>query len=346
MLTAATLPPRFPLTVGATPLHRARRLEAALKSPPLYVKRDDLTGFALAGNKARKLELLVADALRLDADMLVTGGGIDSNHVQATAAAARVAGLACTLVLYGDPPAQEPPNLELTRRFGAEVHFTGSDDRGTVDTGIQQAAEVARSAGRRPYVIPRGGASPLGSAAYALATREVAEQLAREGVTAVTVVVATGSCGTQGGLVAGAAGLGVPWHVIGASVSRPIDECRQRVHDLALASGGMLGLPTVQVAAIDVRDARGAGYAQPSAEGTAAARLAAFHEGLLLDPVYTAKALGQLQKEITDGLDGPIVFWHTGGLAAALGDHDTWGRPKSERSSSSTVASRDGAGLR
>jgi D-cysteine desulfhydrase len=288
------------------------------------VKRDDLAGFALAGNKARKLEFLVADALSGGCDVLVTGGGPGSNHCQATAAAARVAGMACVLVLWGEQPAKEHPNLRLARAFGAEVRFTNDPERGSVDRGLEEAATGLRDAGRAPYVIPRGGASALGAVAYALAADELAEQLQASGVKPGAVVVAAGSCGTQAGLVAGVVARGYPWRVVGAAVSRPVDESRERVLDLARGCAGLLGTPEASEDDVDVRDARGPGYGLPSPEGVAAARLAAETEGLLLDPVFTAKAFAVLVSMIRDGLDAPAVFVHTGGLASVLSEGGLW----------------------
>jgi len=319
-----TLPPRFPLVALPTPLRRAERLERALGGRPIFVKRDDLAGFALAGNKARKLEFLVADALSGGCDVLVTGGGPGSNHCQATAAAARVAGLACVLVLYGEPPPKEHPNLRLARAFGAEVRFTNDPERGSVDEGLDDAAAGLRDAGRVPYVIPRGGATALGAVAYAMAADELAQQLAASRVEPEVVVVAAGSCGTQAGLLAGTVGRGRPWRVVGAAVSRPVDECRERVLDLARGCAGLLGTPEAAEADVDVRDARGPGYGLPSPEGVAAARLAAETEGLLLDPVFTAKAFAVLVSMVQGGLDAPAVFVHTGGVASVLSEGGLW----------------------
>ena len=194
---ALKLPDRYPLAALPTPLVRSRRLERMLDSPPILVKRDDLTGFALAGNKARKLEFLLGDALAGGCDVLVTGGGPGSNHCQATAVAARVAGLSCHLVMYGTERAPVHPNLALARCLGATVSFTGHDDRGSVDPALAKVADGLAAAGRRPYVIPRGGATAVGAAGYGLAVAELADQLRSLEMEPEIVVVATGSCGTQ-----------------------------------------------------------------------------------------------------------------------------------------------------
>jgi len=308
--------PRFPLATLPTPLQRALRLEEELAGPPIWVKRDDLTGFALAGNKARKLEFLVADALAQGCDVLLTGGGPGSNHCQATAAAARVAGLGIRLVLYGREPAAPPGNLRLALALGADVTFTGDDDRASVDAGLERSAAEVRAAGRRPYVIPRGGATALGAAGYALAVDELAEQLRRRDVESPTVVVATGSCGTQAGLVAGAAAHGLPWRIVGASTSRPPEECRERVLGIGTGCADLLGTTRPEPDRIEVLDARGTGYRRPSPEAREAADIAARTEGLLLDPVFTAKAMGVLIRMVREGMGETSVFVHTGGVPA------------------------------
>jgi D-cysteine desulfhydrase len=314
---------RFPLAALPTPLTQAPRLARAIGCAELWVKRDDLTGFVLAGNKARQLERLVADALAVGADTLVTGGGAGSNYCAGTAAAARVAGLRSVLVLYGDPASTTErdthphPNLALARWHGAEIRFTGVADRASVDPVLDQVAAEVRAGGGRPYLVPRGGASVVGTLAYLDAARELAAQLETVGVRPATVLVAAGSGGTAAGLVAGAAADGNPWHVLAAAVSRPPAETAQRMLRLAELAAERLGLPPATAADIEVTDARGPGYGIPSAAGERAAELAGSTEGLLLDPVFSAKALGVLLDRPAP--PGPIVFWHTGGQAAALG---------------------------
>jgi len=291
----------------------------------LWVKRDDLTGFVLAGNKARQLERLIADALAVGADTLVTGGGPGSNYCAGAAAAARVAGLHCVLVLYGDPDgdpdgAQDThphPNLALARWHGAEIRFTGAAERASVDPVLDQVAAEVRAGGGRPYLVPRGGASVVGALAYLDAAREFAAQLETVGVRPATVLIAAGSGGTAAGLVAGATADGNQWRVLAAAVSRPPEQTADRMLRLARQAAGRLGLRSATAADIEVTDARGPGYGVPSAEGERAAELAASTEGLLLDPVFSAKALGVLLDR--PELPGPVVFWHTGGQAAALG---------------------------
>jgi 1-aminocyclopropane-1-carboxylate deaminase/D-cysteine desulfhydrase-like pyridoxal-dependent ACC family enzyme len=309
---------RVRLAALPTPLVRAPRLGEALGAGALYVKRDDLTGFAFAGNKARPLEFLLAAALAEGADTLVTGGAPGSNFCAATAAAARRAGLRCELVIAGQPgsPGSSGPALALARSWGAAIRWTGVRERDSVDAGLPAAAAELTAAGRRPYLIPRGGATGLGAVGYALAFGELRGQLAEHDVQAARVVVAAGSGGTLAGLVAGNVLAGRPLRLAGASVSRPPEETAGRVLRLAreclalLSSGDDVGPDDVVVG-----DARGPGHGLASADGTAAAEQAMRTEGLMVDPVYTAKALA-LVRRYADG--GNVVFWHTGGQLDAV----------------------------
>ena len=317
---------RIPLATLPTPLLAAPRLSAAV-GVEVWVKRDDLTGLLLGGNKARKLEFLCGEALAQGADTLVTGGGPGSNHVQLTAAAATRLGLGCVAVCYGDAPESSggaaPAGLRLTRHLGANVVFTGSPDRASVDARLDEVAAKLTADGRHPYVIPRGGASAVGAAGYAVAAWELSDQLAAAGIPSATVLLATGSCGTQAGLVAGAAlseGT-VRLVVVGVPVSRPPEECVERIVGLATGCAERLGSDR-SFGDADVRllgGYLGPGYGKASREGEEAARVAARTEGLVLDPVFTAKAMAALVQEARAGrLDGPVVFLHTGGTPAAL----------------------------
>jgi 1-aminocyclopropane-1-carboxylate deaminase/D-cysteine desulfhydrase-like pyridoxal-dependent ACC family enzyme len=309
---------RLSLAALPTPLVRARRLERHLGHSDLYVKRDDLTGFALAGNKARKLEFLLGDAVARGCDVLVTGGGPSSNHCQGAAVAAATVGLQCCLVMYGREPVEAHPNLALARSCGATVRFTGDPDRGSVDRALQRVASELEAAGRMPYVVPRGGASPVGALGYALAVEELAVQLAAKSVEPDVVIVATGSCGTQAGLVAGIVAGGHPWRVIGASVSREVAECRKRVLELAIECARLGGSPSPVPERIEVIDARGPGYGVVSHAAVRAARVAAQTEGMILDPVFTAKSFGAFLDLVDHGAVGPAVFIHTGGTPSAI----------------------------
>jgi D-cysteine desulfhydrase len=336
VMTAAR-PARIRLATLPTPLAAAPRLAQALRSGALYVKRDDLTGFAIGGNKARPLEFLIAAATADRADTLVTGGAPGSNFCAAAAAAALRAGLRCELVLAGQPPRMPGVALALALAWGATVRWTETAERESVDEQLPRAAAALASRGHRPYLIPRGGATGLGAIGYALAAFELHEQLTAIGVGAARVVVPVGSGGTLAGLVAGNVALGRPWTLVGASVSRPAEDASLRVlalaqectHLLARAvtpdhrPGGTVrgagrpgpGAAEPRAADVAVVDARGPGHGLPSPEGRAAAEQAMRTEGLMVDPVYTAKALS-LVPRYADG--GDMVFWHTGGLLDAV----------------------------
>jgi D-cysteine desulfhydrase len=311
---AVTAPSRTSLAILPTPLVSAPRLAAALGlSGTLLVKRDDLTGFAVAGNKARQLEFLLAEAVEQDADVLVTGGTSGSNFVSAAAAAAAFAGLACVVVLAGDPvnPASHP-NLAAATAWGARPHWTGEADRTSVDDTLPRVAAQLRSDGARPYVVPRGGANATGALGYRLAVDEVVGQLAGR---SPTVVVAVGAGGTLAGLVAGVVAHGRPFRVVGASVSRSIGDIELRVLDLAQQVARRCGDEPPQSRDVQLVDARGPGHGLASPAGDAAAAFALHCAGLVLDPVYTAKALAVLPSAVADG---PALFWHTGGLLDAV----------------------------
>jgi D-cysteine desulfhydrase len=299
------------LALLPTPLVQAPRLAAALGVTSLLVKRDDLTGFAVAGNKARQLAPIVADAQAQHADVLVTGGTPGSNFVQAASAAAAWGGLRCVLVLAGDPvPLTSHPNLAAAAAWGAEVRFTGDADRASVDAQLPVTAAALRERGLSPYVVPRGGASATGADAYRVAVDELLEQL--QGRRPV-VVIACGAGGTLAGLIAGNVAHGRPLRIVGASVSRPVEDVQ--VLDLARQVAALRGEPAPRADDVELVDARGPGHGLASAAGDAAACLALRAEGLVLDPVYTAKALAVLPAAVGDQA---ALFWHTGGLLDAV----------------------------
>ncbi len=311
-------PARIELATLPTPLVRAARLESALDAGPLFIKRDDLTGFGVAGNKARALEFLIGAAVADEADVFVAAGGASSNFCAAAAMAARVVGLDCDLLFPGKPPPAVSVNLELARAAGARLLFDVVATRDELDQAVLEHAEVLRAEGRRPYAVPRGGATPVGGLGYAYAARELAAQCDRAGIAARTVVVATGSGGTQAGLVAGQVGFGLRWRVIGASVSRPIQSTTDQILRTSRACAGAIGLGEPTAEDVDVRDCRGEGFGVASAEDLASSRLALEYEGLLLDDYYGAKAMTLFRALLAAGAPTPAVFWHTGGVAAAL----------------------------
>jgi 1-aminocyclopropane-1-carboxylate deaminase/D-cysteine desulfhydrase-like pyridoxal-dependent ACC family enzyme len=312
-------PPRYPLACLPTPLHRLPGLERALDLDGLWVKRDDLVGFGLAGNKARPLEFLLGEALAGDCDVMVTGGGSSSNFCPAVAVAAAGAGLGCELVIAGHHA--ETVNLRMARYCGARVTFTGQPDRASVDRALDQHAASLAAQGHRPYVMPRGGATPVGGLGFARAAAELQAQLDQVGVAPASVVLATGSGGTHAGLLAGAVSSGVAWDVHGASVSRPLTEAADRVFELALACSELLGDARPRRASVLLSDASGSGFGTPGPDEIALTKLALRSDGILLDGTYTAKSL-MLAIELARSQSGPVVFWHTGGTVSAVSAFD------------------------
>ncbi|MFM9134333.1 MAG: 1-aminocyclopropane-1-carboxylate deaminase/D-cysteine desulfhydrase [bacterium] len=305
--------PRVPLAVTPTPLRPAPRLSEELGAE-IWFKRDDLLGLGLGGNKARPLEFLMGDALAQGCDVLVTGSGSQSNWSLLASLAARRCGLEAVVCLYGDPPPEARGNLALHRLVGSRLVWTGDPSRESVDLRIAEIAAELESAGRHPYVVPRGGATPLGSLGYLLGSREIAEQCAAAGIADPTVWLATGSCGTQAGLVAGVGG-GILPRVIGVTVSRPVDECRERVLRLAVGAADLAGIAPPAHGNVEVVDGYlGPGYGYASPEGAAAAELALRTEGVFLDPPFCAKAMAALVDAAREGaLTGPTVFLVSGG---------------------------------
>lgn len=321
--------PRVPLAFLPTPIMEATRLATEMGGPKLWIKRDDLTGFGFGGNKIRGLEFLLADALAQQADTLVTGAGLQSNYVRATAAVAAYAGLHMIAVYSGIPPSQVQGNYRLTRLLGAEIRFTGDPDRASVDRAIEETARELRSIGRKPYTIPRGGASVLGTFGYVRAVYELAEQCAAKGIVPDAIVVASGSCGTQAGLLAGVHLLHLPWRIEGFTVSRPVDEVQARVLSLAQAAVERLGFSgTIAPHDVIVHGGFiGPGYGVPTPEGAEAIRLTARCEGIFLDPTYTGKAMAGFlaytrARHFTR--EETVVFLHTGGEPALFVGEGSW----------------------
>ena len=309
---------RYPLAQLPTPLVETRNLTKVLGGPRILVKRDDLTGFGFGGNKVRGLEYCIAEALAQGADVLVTGAGPQSNHIRAASAAARVAGLHAVAVMHGRRPAEPQGNLLLDELLGVETRFTDDPDRERVDDVIQQVVEELRRAGRRPYAIPRGGGVALACLGYVDFVRELGEQLAALDLKPDWLVLAVGASCTQAGLLVGARLHGAPYRIVGVTVSRPADECRERIAGFAREAARLAGHPLeLGPEEIIVRDGFiGPGYGVPTPEGIEAIRLVARTEGLFLDPTYTAKAMAGLIDEIRSGRirsEEVVVFLHTGG---------------------------------
>ncbi len=325
--------PRVRLSSWPTPLEECPRLSAALGGPHIWVKRDDLTDLGLGGNKVRKLEYLLGAALKEGADTVVTTGGLQSNHARLTAAACRRLGLGVVLVLAGVPgrPAALTGNLLLDYLYGAEVVFTSENSDEAVAKTMADVATGLRDRGRRPYVVPLGGSSAVGTLGYVSAALEVAAQAAEEGVAFDDVFVTTGSGGTHAGLLVGLARFMPGARLHGITVSREPSVAAARVEAIAAETAGLLGLdPGGLPRAVVHGGYVGQGYAIPTRAGWEAIVLAARTESLVLDPVYTGKALSGLIGLIRQGRLSPasnVLFVHTGGWpglmaeAAALEDH-------------------------
>ncbi len=327
--------PRVSLGHLPTPLEPMDRLSEVLGGPRLWVKRDDCTGLSSGGNKTRKLEFLMADAVQKGADIIITQGATQSNHARQTAAAAAKLGLACHILLEDRTGSNDPNyilngNVLLDRLHGASV----SKRPGGADMNAEMEACAARmkTEGKNPYIIPGGGSNPIGALGYVNCARELCEQAANAGLKIDALVHATGSSGTQAGLVAGLAALESDIHLLGIGVRAPQDKQEGMVHDLAVRTVEYMETGT-PIARENVRancDYVGAGYGLPTKGMIDALKLLARTEGLLFDPVYSGKGLDglidQTRKGYFDGMDN-VVFLHTGGSAALFGYPETFELP-------------------
>jgi 1-aminocyclopropane-1-carboxylate deaminase/D-cysteine desulfhydrase-like pyridoxal-dependent ACC family enzyme len=316
--TAIAALPRFPLLDGPSPLAPAPRFAAALGGgAEIWIKREDLLPIAFGGNKLRNLEFLIGAALAEGADTLVTAGRRWSNHCRLTAAAGARAGLAIHLVLTGPRPlpGDEGTNQRLDELLGAQIHWTDAEDRAERAALMERVAADVRAAGRRPFVIGVGGSGPIGAAGQVLAGLEVAEQLDAAEIGEATVVLPSATGGTHAGLLTGLALAAPPARrVVGIAVAAADAELRPTISALLSALEPLAGIRPPDSAIELSDDQLGDGYGRPSAAADEAARLLARSEGILVDPVYTAKALAGLIARVRDGrLRGPVVFWHAGG---------------------------------
>jgi D-cysteine desulfhydrase len=312
--------PRTALATLPTPLTPAARLSGALGAE-VWLKRDDLTGFGLGGNKVRALEFLIGAALEVRADVLVTGGGPQSNWVMLAALAAVTHGMQAHVVFYGDPVAPSGNLLLLGSLPDVVMTFTGDPDRASVDAGIVGAVERLEADGHRPYAVGRGGAGATGALGYVEATAELDHQLAAAGVRAASMWLATGSCGTQAGLVAGHAVARSDREIVGVSVSRPVDECRRRIAALSSEVLEVMGADAADGVRWRVSGDQLGSYGRPSTAGAAAAALVASTEGIFLDPVFGAKAMAGLIAAARAGeVEGPLVFLVSGGAPTLFAD--------------------------
>ena len=315
-LAALMAMPAIPLTPHATPIDDLTRLRAALggkKAPRLLMKRDDLLSFGGGGNKIRKLQTVIAEAKAGGADMLITCGGLQSNHARATAAAGAALGLPVVLVLNGEPPANPLANTRLDLLFGADVRYVPNREA-RVPT-MQAVADELRRTGRRPAIVPIGASTPTGAMGFA---RGLAEILGA-GIKPDIIVHSSSSGGTQAGVVAGCRLFGMSTKIIGVSADERADDLQAIVRNLINEMAARLGVrpETLGCDDIDVDDTQvGQGYGIPTAASSEALELLARKEGILLDPTYTAKAMAGLiarvRHEVFDK-ESTVLFWHTGG---------------------------------
>ena len=310
--------PRFHLAEFPTPVHYLESFSKVCNGPAIYMKRDDITSLGMGGNKTRKLEFLIGEALKQGKDTLVTAGGLQSNHCRLTAAAARKANLSCHLVLNGERSNSPNGNLLLDEIFGAEVHYCDRKER---DKRLSRVADELAVAGKKPYIIPVGGSNSIGSVGYVGAMLELKIQLKDMHINPDAIVFATSSGGTQAGLTLGAKIINFKGRVLGISIDqrKTGDEPFPPVlTEIANATARRIGSP-LQLIEEDFSlncDFLGAGYAMPSESEFNAIRDLAQYEGILLGPVYTARAMGGLIDLIQKGYfrkDQTVLFWHTGG---------------------------------
>jgi D-cysteine desulfhydrase len=316
--------PRRRYTQGWTPLEKMERLSAALGGPDLYIKRDDLLGLAGGGNKTRKLEFLVADAMAGGADTLITCGAVQSNHCRLTLAAAAREGLKCRLVLEERVANSYSPDASgnnfLFRLLGVEAVSV-------VEAGVDLAAEMQKVAdqvaalGRKAYIIPGGGSNSLGALGYVSCAEEILAQTHELGIRLDHIVCASGSTGTHAGLICGLVGNNSHIPLTGINVRRTREEQEPNVYKLARETAAVLGIaggiPRDAITALG--DWVGPGYSLPTPEMVEAVRMLARVEGILLDPVYTGKAMAGLIALIRNGTfkrGERVLFVHTGGSPA------------------------------
>jgi 1-aminocyclopropane-1-carboxylate deaminase/D-cysteine desulfhydrase-like pyridoxal-dependent ACC family enzyme len=316
--------PRVALLDGPTPLQHLPRLSAALGGrAELWIKREDLGPLAFSGNKLRNLEFLLGAAFAEGADTIITSGRRWSNHCRLTAAAGARLGLRVEIVVSG-PPVRASPNLGLMELLGATVHQADSDDRAEREALVARIAAEATAAGRHPYVIPVGGSDATGAWGQVQGALEVIKQAAGLGWHPDAIVLPSATGGTQAGLLVGASMAAQQAHVhpawvVGVAVAHPEAQLRPHVEELVAALAAMAGFAAPPPDRVEILSTQlGGGYGVSSRPSTEAAELLARSEGLLVDPVYTAKGLAGLIELVRAGeLDGKrAIFWHGGGLPA------------------------------
>ena len=319
--------PRLRIAHAPTPLEPMKNLSALLGGPNLWIKRDDCTGLATGGNKTRKLEYLMADALQKKADSVITQGATQSNHARQTAAIAARLGMKCHVILenrtgYAFEDYRHSGNVFLDRLYGASLsEVPGGTD---MDQAMETLAGKLRDAGGRPYVIPGGGSNAIGALGYVTCALELAEQASNAGLDIDVLVHATGSAGTQAGLVAGFEGARAQIPVYGIGVRAPKAPQEARVHGLAERTCELLGIPgaVAREKVVANCDYVGEGYGLPTPGMIDAVTMLARSEGILLDPVYSGKGMAGLIDLVRKGHFSKgqnVVFLHTGGAVGLYG---------------------------
>lgn len=308
--------PKTSLGFFPTPLHHLPNLSAHIGSHRIYIKRDDLTGLATGGNKVRKLEFLIQEALDQGADTIITAGAQQSNHCRQTAAACGLKGLECHLLLGGEKPANFSGNLLLSHILGAQIHFTGKNRKGEDLERIK--AELIKK-GRKPYVIPYGGSNLTGAQGFIVAMKELQEQHQHLNLNIDAIFFASSSGGMQAGMMLGKALFKVNSTLFPISVDKE-GELEEKIQDIALEGCQKYDLSASLMENTKlIRDYDQAGYGVVTQAETNAIELLARKEGILLDPVYTARAFHGMLEHLKKGLvkpDSNVLFWHTGGIPA------------------------------
>lgn len=310
--------PRIPIGFWPTPLETLPRLTQHLGGPQIWIKRDDQSGLATGGNKARKLEFLLGEARAQNADTLITTGAPQSNHARQTAATAARAGMKCVLVLRGVAPAHTTGNILLDRLLGADIIWAASRAPNEV---MQELADELSARGQRPYIIPGGGSNATGAFGYIVGLQEMLDQAKAAEVVFDAIVFATSSGGTQAGLVAAARELKYNGRIAGISVGESAAVLKPILVTITNEAAQRAGISgTFDLNDFEVNeDYIGGGYSIMGPAEREAIELAARYEGLLVDPVYTGRAFAGLIDLVRKGVfasDQNILFWHTGGLPA------------------------------
>ncbi|NPT54414.1 pyridoxal-phosphate dependent enzyme [Paraburkholderia sp. 5N] len=321
--------PRARLGSFPTPCEQASDLGAVLGVDALWVKRDDLTGYSWGGNKVRPIEFILGDALHQGADTVVVCGGPTSNFAALMVAACSQRGLAVHHVSYGQRPSRIPAAFEVSIQSGAVVEFTGSSDRETMDATAEVVASRLRAQGKRPYVLPRGGASAVGALGFANAALELSAQLKQLGIDAITVVVPVGSGGTIAGLItgwtyaldAGSLTDALDVEIVGVSVSRPPDEMRETIESVVRGCGATAAESVLRPLASRCRwrlvDGRSAGFGVADVSDIELVEEISRQTRFLVDTTYNGKAMRWI-RESASQLSRPVVYWHTGGTLGVV----------------------------